>query len=61
MADTAHLKILKRGVKEWNQWRVAHPDIKPYFVGANLTEAELTEADLSVSLCRQQRRSQAFL
>ena len=29
MANEEHLKILKRGVEEWNAWREEHPDIRP--------------------------------
>src|SRR5262245_52633413 len=46
MANPEHLEILKRGVKEWNQWREAHPDIKPDFFGMNLTCADLSGANL---------------
>jgi hypothetical protein len=42
MANPEHLKILKRGVEEWNQWREANPSIQP-----DLSEAYLSETDLS--------------
>ena len=42
MANREHLRILKRGVKAWNQWREQHRGISP-----DLTEADLSEADLA--------------
>jgi len=47
MANPDHLKILKRGIKKWNQWREAHPDIKPDLSEADLTQADLRRANLS--------------
>ncbi len=41
MAYTEHLKILEKGVDEWNEWRREHPNFEP-----NLTEADLSGADL---------------
>jgi len=29
MANPEHLEILKRSVKEWNQWRETHPNVRP--------------------------------
>ena len=29
MANEEHLRILQQGVEAWNEWRSAHPDIKP--------------------------------
>ena len=47
MANLQHLKILRRSVKEWNQWRKENPAIKPKLSGADLTEVDLSSADLS--------------
>ena len=59
MANPEHLEILKSGVQEWNQWREAHPEIRPdlseadlsltKLSGANLREADIREADLSLT------------
>ncbi|MBV9784892.1 MAG: toll/interleukin-1 receptor domain-containing protein [Acidisphaera sp.] len=57
MADPEHLRILKQGVKAWNEWRQAHDrgvvdlseaDLaKTDVVGADLRQADLHGADLS--------------
>lgn len=59
MANPEHVKILEKGVNDWNQWREMNPDIKPdlsnhdlrgkklpsiNFSKTNLREAELHEA-----------------
>ncbi len=41
MANLEHLRILKQGVKAWNQWRKEHIDIQP-----DLEEADLRGTDL---------------
>jgi uncharacterized protein YjbI with pentapeptide repeats len=46
MANQQHLDILKRGVAEWNRWRVANPDVVPDLCEANLQRADLTGANL---------------
>ncbi len=45
MANEEHLKILKQGVRAWDQWRkkIGRPDLSQ----ANLIEADLRGADLS--------------
>lgn len=52
MTNEEHLAQLKQGVKAWNQWRSAHPEIKPELAqmdlhGADLAEANLARADLA--------------
>ena len=42
MANSEHLEILKRSVKEWNQWRKDNPDVKP-----DLERVDLSDADLA--------------
>jgi len=44
MANPEHLKILKQGVEDWNQWRKDNPDIKP-----GLSEADLRGGRRGVS------------
>ncbi|MFC2170436.1 toll/interleukin-1 receptor domain-containing protein [Calditrichota bacterium] len=46
MANPEHLAILKKGVKEWNAWREANPDIQPDLNVANLSNADLQHANL---------------
>ena len=65
MADSAHLKILREGVAQWNAWREANPDVRPdltesnlqryplagaNFANADLSAANLMHADLSRSV-----------
>ena len=47
MANKEHLARLKQGVEVWNQWRRENPDARPDLSQANLTGAQLVEADLS--------------
>jgi uncharacterized protein YjbI with pentapeptide repeats len=47
MANEEHLARLGRGVRSWNRWRAAHPDIEPDLRQANLYEAILPRANLS--------------
>ena len=47
MADQNHLKILKKGVDAWNNWREENPEIEPDLGGADLTGAILTRANLA--------------
>jgi uncharacterized protein YjbI with pentapeptide repeats len=37
MANESHVKELLKGVKSWNAWREANPDIKPDLSGVDLT------------------------
>jgi TIR domain/Pentapeptide repeats (8 copies) len=46
MANEEHLARLKQGVKVWNQWRAAHPDIQPNLHGVDLSQADLRGANL---------------
>jgi|GEM_PF-574415 len=46
MADTAHLEILKQGGHTWNRWREDNPKVVPDLREANLTWADLREANL---------------
>jgi uncharacterized protein YjbI with pentapeptide repeats len=47
MANKKHLAILKKGVDAWNEWREKMPEIQPDLNGANLSRADLMDADLS--------------
>lgn len=46
MANPEHLKILKQGVADWNQWREENPGIVPDLSGANLQGADLRMVNL---------------
>lgn len=56
MSDKAQIALLKHGVSGWNEWRIAHAEIRPELanaslfgldlVSANLAEADLRKADL---------------
>ena len=46
MANEKHLEILKKGVKEWNEWRNKHPKEQPDLSGADLSGADLSGAHL---------------
>ncbi|MGZ8875829.1 MAG: pentapeptide repeat-containing protein [Halobacteriota archaeon] len=46
MANQSHVQMLRQGVSVWNQWRAAHPEIRPDLSGAYLTGVDLTQADL---------------
>jgi uncharacterized protein YjbI with pentapeptide repeats len=47
MADEKHLKILKLGVKDFNNWRNDNPDRKPDLIKANLSGMNLSGANFS--------------
>src|SRR6266540_915912 len=47
MPNPEHVKILKHGLKEWNEWREAHPVVGPNLIGTDLSGADLRGADLS--------------
>jgi hypothetical protein len=46
MAKLEHPEILRRDVKEWNQWRKDNPDVIPSLRVADLRVADLSVADL---------------
>jgi hypothetical protein len=50
MAHPEHLAILKKGVSEWNTWRLENLDIDP-----NLNGADLEGVDLESNPCEPQR------
>lgn len=37
MANKEHMRILRRGTRAWNEWRAKNPDVRPNFLGANLS------------------------
>ncbi|AJT63035.3 hypothetical protein T261_1349 [Streptomyces lydicus] len=46
-ANADHIAMLKRSVGEWNNWRKAHPGVRPALSGADFYHADLRRADLS--------------
>jgi uncharacterized protein YjbI with pentapeptide repeats len=53
MADDVHLAVLEQGVAAWNQWRAAHPTVRPDFSSASLRGLDLAKVDLSGADLRQ--------
>jgi hypothetical protein len=47
MANKEHLKVLKKGVTTWNEWRKNNHEILPVLEEADLFKANLSRADLS--------------
>ena len=43
----AHMDILRKGVEEWNLWRLTNHNIRPDLTGAVLKNMDLTDCDLS--------------
>lgn len=41
MANEEHIKLLKQGVNEWNEWRKLNLNIRPDLSGANLSNTDL--------------------
>jgi uncharacterized protein YjbI with pentapeptide repeats len=46
MAKKEHVKILRRSVDEWNEWRYKHPEVPASLSGARLSGNDLVGADL---------------
>jgi len=46
MANPKHLKILKKGVEAWNEWRYENKHIKPDLRGADLRGMHLKDVNL---------------
>jgi hypothetical protein len=52
MAKAEHLRILKKGVMEWNKWRDMNPQLEPELNEADLRGTNLRRANLSNSNLR---------
>jgi len=61
MANKDHLKIIKQGVKAWNDWRKEEPDMVPHLSRADLRKAELSGAHLSGANLNEANLSEANL
>ena len=42
MANDEHVRILKKGVRAWNEWRTKHAEIEPDFRNADLTSMDFS-------------------
>lgn len=47
MANAEHLRILRKGVKAWNRWRLANRSITPDLIEADLSRLRLVRINLS--------------
>ena len=47
MSERTHLEILKQGAEAWNNWRLEYPGVKPQLSGEDLSELDLSRADLT--------------
>lgn len=61
MANEEHLKLLKHGVEQWNNWRKQHWWVQPGLRGALLTGTDLSSANLSGAHLRRADLSGATL
>ena len=50
MPDPEHLAKLMEGVEAWNKWRLAHLDVRPNLHEADLSNANLSNVDLSKAM-----------
>jgi hypothetical protein len=53
VANRKHLKLLRRSVDDWNQWRQDNADVRPDLSEAKLSGANLVGADLRLANLRQ--------
>src|SRR5665811_677945 len=49
MADKEHVKLLKQGVKDWNEWRRRDMNARPDLSGVNLKGMDLTYVNWMVT------------
>ena len=61
MANEEHLRILKQGVVEWNQWREDHRNEIVDLTGADLAGADLAGAHLTEARLTEARLTEAAL
>jgi TIR domain/Pentapeptide repeats (8 copies) len=61
VANPEHLEQLKKGVKAWNDWRSANPNVLPDLRMADLSDANLSSADLHYASLRKAELSGASL
>ncbi|MFH1931026.1 MAG: toll/interleukin-1 receptor domain-containing protein [Pseudomonadota bacterium] len=61
VADPEQLNILKKGVKNWNKWRLDNPTKRFFLSGADLSGADLRVADLRGANLFRADLSRAYL
>ena len=61
MANSAHLALLKTGVKSWNSWRAANPCIAPDLENADLEGINLQGFNLILANCTNANLNNADL
>jgi hypothetical protein len=61
MANEEHVALLKQGAPAWNRWRGGNPDIRPDLIGADLSSADLSMAQLMGANLRRADLSGAHL
>jgi len=71
MANPVHLAILEQGVKQWNQWREEHRDVRAdlkeanlsgeYLAGTDMREGDLRKANLRKANLNEANLSDANL
>ena len=49
MANPEHVKVIKKGVKAWNEWRKDNMGARPDLSGIKLTGRELPYANFMVT------------
>jgi uncharacterized protein YjbI with pentapeptide repeats len=47
MANDDHVALIEKGVNAWNAWRLENADELPDLSGVDLSEVDLTRANLS--------------
>ncbi|NIP30116.1 MAG: hypothetical protein GTO02_08170, partial [Candidatus Dadabacteria bacterium] len=58
MANSDHLKIIKKGVEGWNKWRKENPDSKPdlgwaNLIGLDLNDALFKDSNFKLAFCKE--------
>lgn len=61
MVNEEYVKLLKRGVEQWNEWRKQHPEIRPDLRGVDLLGVNLRGVNLSSVNLSSANLSSAFL
>ena len=52
MADKEQIQMLKQGVKKWNRWRAAHPNVKIDLKNVDLQDMNLSYVNLGFANLR---------
>jgi uncharacterized protein YjbI with pentapeptide repeats len=60
-SNPTHVALLKKSVRQWNEWRLTNPTTKPQLFESDLSNAQLHSADLSSADIRGASLSNANL